>query len=58
MKPDKKALLAKLTKLRKSMAADRDAMREVVDEYESILDSCDRACDGLDVAIEALSEYL
>ncbi len=53
-----KELAAKLVQIRAAIAADRDKLREVLDEYEEILDCCNRAEEGIDQAADALSEYL
>ena len=41
----------------KAVAIERDKLRELASEYESLADTCDEATDALHAAIEALSKY-
>lgn len=58
-------ILHKTDELRKSIAADRDALRECFEELESIEDNADTAesdlsdaCRSLRNAVDSLSEHL
>ena len=51
-------LLALIEQHKKSIAAHRDALRDLFEELESVLDSADRGVEHLESAIDALSEYL
>lgn len=42
----------------KRIAASRDALRDLQDEIENLLDPASRACEDLDSAIGALSEVV
>jgi ABC-type transporter Mla subunit MlaD len=53
-----KSLAKQLAAVKAKIAANRDVLRTLVSEYEDILETCDRACDDLERAADALSEYL
>lgn len=40
------------------IAKERDRIRDLLDEYESIKDDCDEAIDDIERAVEKLSELL
>lgn len=50
------AMMRQLEKERKLVGQRRDALRELRDEYEMLMDSCDRAETSIQDAIDALSE--
>ena len=52
------AVIAEIKKLKEEIAARRDRLREIYEDIEEIVDSCDRADEALEIAVEALSEYL
>lgn len=41
---------------RRRIGKERDKLRELADEAEALIDSCDRADEGMKCAVEALSE--
>lgn len=53
-----KQIVTTLEKERKKLAACRDNLRELLDEVETQLESCQEACDNLQSAIDILSEYV
>jgi hypothetical protein len=40
------------------IAKERDKLRELISDAESLYDACDRAVDSLESAADALSEYV
>ncbi len=50
-------LIRKLEGIRIKVGRDRDRLRDILEEYQAVLDSCDRADEAMDEAIAALSEY-
>lgn len=48
----------KLRDIKKRMAKERDILRKIHEELESLLDSDGRAVEALDEAVDALSEYV
>lgn len=52
------ALVARLAKHKETIAAERDALRETLEEYEAIIETCERADEAMETAIDALSEYV
>ena len=51
------SLKRELEKERKVIAASRDRLRELMDDYTNLLVSCEAADEYLDAAIESLSEF-
>ena len=51
-------LIVRLKKLKRELSTHRDQMREVLDEYETVFETAERAEEGLQSAIDALSEYV
>lgn len=49
-------MIKQLEKHRDKIGKDRDALRDFLDEVESLKETCDRAYEDLQCAIEALSE--
>jgi ABC-type transporter Mla subunit MlaD len=47
-----------LKTIQKQVGKDRDALRNYIDEAESLIDCCDRAYDDLESAADALSELV
>lgn len=56
MKRDLARLRARLIKLTTKVGADRDALRDIIDEAESLVETIDRAHDLMTEAADALSE--
>jgi len=54
----KAALIRRIERVKQQIAAKRDELRMIVEDAEAVLESCDRADDGLQSAVDALSEYL
>lgn len=50
-------LVAKLEVRRKAIGVERDKLRDIISEYEELIDSCDRAEEHIECAVEALSEF-
>jgi uncharacterized coiled-coil DUF342 family protein len=61
MLPNRK-LVAKLVRdidrCKGKIAAERDKLREILSEVESIVEDCDEAHDELEAAVDCLSKYL
>jgi hypothetical protein len=53
-----KQLIKRLQKEQDALAKRRDAFREIIDEAESMEESCIKAIGGLQEAIDALSEFV
>jgi hypothetical protein len=53
-----KQIARALEKHRKAIAAERDKMRDLLFELQSLDDVCEQATDGLEQAIESLSEQV
>lgn len=51
-----KSFIKQLEKRRAAIGAERDKLREIVGEYQGLIDSCERADENLQCAIDALSE--
>lgn len=64
MKRDRKLSAASVSFIRRAeelkvrIARDRDALRALLEEYEAVAESADRAVDHMGEAIDALSEYV
>jgi hypothetical protein len=54
----KDGLLNKIKAHMKVIGKERDALRELIDDAESVLTSCDEAYASLEAAVESLSQYL
>jgi len=52
-----KAARVQLRKRLKAVGRERDALRRLAEDSETLADSCDEAMDALRTAIEALSRY-
>ena len=52
------AIVKKIEGHKAAVAKHRDALRDCVLDLEAIVDDADEAIDGLDRALEVLSEYL
>jgi len=52
------AVIAEIKKLKEEIASRRDRLREIHEDIEEVVDSCDRADQALEDAVDALSEYL
>lgn len=52
------AFIKQAETIKKQIAAKRDELRDLVSDYEEIIDCCERADEGLECAIDALSEQL
>ena len=50
------AWIVQLEKRRDAIGAERDKLREIVEECEGLEDTCNRAHEALEQAIDALSE--
>ena len=55
---DLKAAIKALEACKKKIAVERDKMREIVEEYSNIIDSCDDAERDFQAALDTLSQYL
>lgn len=51
-------IVAKIEKHKTAIAKHRDALRDVYDDLECVLESADRGVEGLESAIATLSEYV
>lgn len=51
-------LVEKLNRHKAIIAAERDKLQETLAEFEGIIESCERADESLEEAVDALSEYL
>lgn len=51
-----KLVVKQLEKRRAAIGAERDKLREIVDEFDGLLECCERADENLASAIDALSE--
>lgn len=51
-----KRLMATLEKRRVAIGAERDKLRDIISEYLDLAETCERAADDLQNAIDALSE--
>jgi len=49
-------MIKQLEKHRDRIGKERDSLREFLDEVESLKETCDRAYEGIQCAIDALSE--
>lgn len=56
-KPNFSAFIRRLEKLRSRIAADRDALSELVNEADALLESATEAEESLRAVIDKLSEY-
>lgn len=54
----KKQVIARINAAMRRIADERDRLRELIAEAESISDDCDEACDDLKNAADALSRLL
>jgi len=54
----KKGLIKQLKAIKKEIARQRDKMRELLDEYESLIQCCEEADEDLRSVIEKLSEQV
>jgi ABC-type transporter Mla subunit MlaD len=57
-KRSRDSFLKKLGAIKDRIALERDKLRELIDEAETIVACCDEALDDLDRAADALSQYL
>jgi hypothetical protein len=53
-----KSFIKQAEAIKNQIAAKRDELRGLMDEYEDIIEVSDRAVEGLECAIEALSEQV
>lgn len=53
-----KALLAKIKYHKDKIAAHRDALREIMEDVEAVVDSTDDAVQQIEYGIETLSQYV
>ena len=53
-----RAIIAKLERHKAKIAAERDAMRALMSEYEDFLESTERAHEYIESAVDALSELV
>lgn len=53
---NKHQLIKALEKHRAAIGRERDALRKVVEDYNDLLESCERANEALDDAIQTLSQ--
>lgn len=53
-----KQIQAELVKRQKAIAKERDRLQNLESEVQVLMESCDRACDALTDAIDALSELV
>lgn len=51
-----KAMIRQLEARRKAVSVERDKLRDLVDEYDGLAETCERAECALREAIDALSE--
>jgi len=51
-------LIRRLTKIKERVGADRDQLREIVDDAESVLETIEEAESNLVRAIDVLSEHV
>jgi len=58
MKIKTKTIIDKIKYHKNEIAKHRDALRALLDETNSITDSCDDAIASLEYALDSLSEYL
>jgi hypothetical protein len=57
-KPTKRSLLAQINGCKKRIAAERDKLRELIGDAQSIAECSDDAVSSLECAADTLSEYL
>jgi uncharacterized coiled-coil protein SlyX len=55
---NQKQIVRALDKHRKAIADERDKMRDLLEELQAMDDGCSEAVDGLEQAIESLSERI
>jgi hypothetical protein len=53
-----KKLIETIEKSKTKIAAERDKLRIIMSDLEGLEDTCDRGCEALEEAIDALSELL
>ena len=53
-----KTALEELQKSREIIGAERDKLRDIMDEFESQLENCNTAIEDLDSCIQTLSELV
>lgn len=53
-----KRLLAAIERHKKAIGEHRDALRELIEDVEAVIDSSDRGVEYLESAVDALSEYV
>jgi ABC-type transporter Mla subunit MlaD len=58
MKRDVERLRVRLIKMAEKVGADRDALRQIIEDAESLVESIDRAHDLMNEAADALSEIV
>ena len=56
-KKTKTAIVKQLTKHRDNIGKERDALREMQEEINTLFESCEEGIDALDSAIQTFSEY-
>jgi hypothetical protein len=54
----KQSLLRQIEAVKNKMAANRDEMRELLEDAQAVFDASDEAVENLECAIDRLSEYL
>jgi len=52
------AMIKKLERAKATLAKDRDALRDLFDELETLKEDCEEAYDSLENAIDALSRLV
>lgn len=55
---DKKTIIKSIEKHKDAIAKHRDALRDLLEDLENIVDSCDCGVQALEGAIDDLSQYL
>jgi len=53
-----KTFIVKLEASKKKLAKERDALRDLISEYEDIAESADSAIQDIENAIDTLSQYV
>lgn len=56
--PNKRQIIKQLNACKARIAKERDKLRELIDECESIYSDCDEAVDDIERAADALSRQL
>ena len=53
-----KSMFARIERAKKAIAKQRDELRSIIEDAETIAESCDEALEALESATDTLSQYL